>query len=471
MLCLQLDPLVSSWSEFLVALFRDLAPLGHSVTRRPDGGFVIELLRAETIQDKSHWDRAHLLRHQAQLEAHRDEILAFERDFAPIFVDIATFQPSAVRPILEIVDFKNQSHLRIIEYLRLYQTVTAGRLVGRRMGLLIWDIGQTGDPRLLGAAVLASTRFSQRLRDRQLGWPTYYPRTSPKHDPAWRAVRVYGLGRMMQLTMSCALPPYSVLSGAWLTALAPFTAAGLDAFRHSLKIPDPDADLAAVVTTTGKAASGSPFHGHRIAQIAPGVSLIPGTKGDLYAQAKPGDDLRAPRASFEFLVSEEVRGMARELFRQEQPEQFARLRSPDRSAMAFALRRLKLRRWIFQGNEIGVHLGMLGEPTLGALRSGRSRPTNARPLLDWNQVVGVWSRRFLPAPELVGESADERTKGEHREARQKRLDRAREFPANLIRLSSRLAGFEPGLLPDLELPREQPATDSHQECSPDGQLG
>lgn len=344
--------------------------------------------------------------------------------------------------------------------------------------MLIWDIGQTGHPRLLGAAILASTRFSQRIRDHRLGWLTYYPRTSPKHDPAGRVVRVYGLGRMMQLTMACALPPYSVLSGAWLAALAPFTAAGVDAFRRSFKTPDPDADLAAVVTTTGKAASGSPFHGHRIAQIAPGVSLIPGTKGDLYAQAKPEDGLRPLRASFEFLVSEEVRDLARELFRREQPEHFARLRSPDRSAMAFVLRRLKLRRWIFQGNEIGVHLGMLGEPTLEALRSGRSRPTNARPLLDWSQVVSVWSRRFLPAPEFVGESAHERTKGEHREARQKRLERAREFPACRIRLSSRLVGFETatgaeaaGLLPDLELPREQPASDSQEERSRDGQHG
>jgi len=134
MLRLQLGPLVSSWSEFLLALFRDLAPLGHSVTRRSDGGFTIDLLKAETTQDKSNWDRAHLLRHQTLLEAHQDEILAFERDFAPIFVDMATFQPSAVRPILEIVDFKNQSHVRIVDYLKLYQTVTAGRLVGRRMG-------------------------------------------------------------------------------------------------------------------------------------------------------------------------------------------------------------------------------------------------------------------------------------------------------------------------------------------------
>nr|WP_294564204.1 Druantia anti-phage system protein DruA [uncultured Rhodopila sp.] len=418
------------------------------------------------------------MRHQVLLEAHRDEILAFEQNFESIFVDMTSFQPSAVRPILEIVDFRNPSHMQIVDYLRLYQTVTVGKLVGRRMGLLIWDIGQTGPARLLGAAVLASARFSQRIRDRQMGWPPDFPRTSPKHDTAARAVRVYGLGRIMQLSMVCSLPPYSVLSGAWLAALAPFTSAGLDAFRASLKSPDPDADLASVVTTTGKAASGSPFHGHRVVQIAPGASSAPGARGDLYSQAKPDDGLRPLRASFEILVSEEVRVRARELFRQERPEHFARLRLPDRSAMAFALRRLGLRRWIFDGNEIGVHIGMLGEATLDCLRVGRSRPVGARPILDWGQAVGVWSRRFLPSPEIVGESADHLSKAAHREARQKRLDRARDFPTDLIRLSSRLRASErvadigaEGLSPELKLPREEPAANRQEERGRDGEAG
>jgi len=430
------------------------------------------------VQQENHWDRVHRVRHRALLEERRNEIFAFEQEFESIFVDMASFQPSAVRPILEIIDFRNRSHVRIVEYLKLYQTVTVGKLVGRRMGLLIWDIGQSGPAHLLGASVLASARFSQRIRDRRLGWPPDFPRTSPRHDPAARAVRIYGLSRIMQLSMACALPPYNALSGAWLAALAPFTAAGLDAFRASLKSPDPDADLASVVTTTGKAASGSPFHGHRVGQIARGVSSAAGAKGDLYSQAKPYGGLRPLRASFEVLVTEEVRSRARELFRQERPAQFARLRSPDRSAMAFALRQLGLRRWIFEGNEIGLHIGMLGEATLHCLREGRPRPAGARPLLDWGQAVGVWSRRFLPAPELVGESADQRSKGAHREARQKRLDRARDFPADQIRLSSRLEAFQraaggwaEGLSPELELPGEEPATDCQEERSRDGQAG
>jgi hypothetical protein len=433
---LRLEPLSPIWSEFLLALFRDLEPLGHFVQQGSDGSFSIDFQDAKTISDERHWDPAHRARHRMVLQAHRSEILTFEKDFNPYFVDMATFQPSAVRPILQIVDFKNPDHVRIIQYLKLTQSVTSGKLVGRRMGLLIWDIGQTGGIRLFGAAVLASARFSQRIRDRRVGWPPDYPRTSPKHDPVLRALRIKGLGRIMQLSVACALPPYNVLSGAWLAALAPFTAVGLDAFRASLKAPDLDADLAAVVTTTGKAASGSPFHGHRVVQITPpGVSAAPGAKGDLYAQAKPSEDMKPLRASFEVLLSEEVWARARELFQRERPDRFARLRSPDRSAMAFALRRLGLRRRIFNGNEIGVHLGVLGEDTLDSLRTGQRRPTHARPLVHWDQAIGVWSRRFLPAPDMVGESADQASRSAHRDARQRRLERARDFPAEQIRLS------------------------------------
>jgi hypothetical protein len=68
--------------------------------------------------------------------------------------------------------------------------------------------------------------YSQRLRDQHLGWTPDYPRTSVHFDERARAVRVTGLARMMQLSVACALPPYNVLSGAWLVALAPFTALG-----------------------------------------------------------------------------------------------------------------------------------------------------------------------------------------------------------------------------------------------------
>ncbi len=434
------NSLSRSWSEFLKALFRDLEPLGHSLKVEPDGGFTAEILEAQETKDDNHWDRAHSARHQLVLRRYREEILSFEQDFDRVFVDMTTFQPSAVRPVLEIVDFKNPNHMRIVEYLTLMQSVTSRRLVGRRMGLLIWDTGQTGGIRLFGGALLASARYSQPLRDHRFQWPLDYPRTNPKHNPKSRVLRVSGLARIMQLSMVCAMPPYNVLSGAWLAAIAPFTAEGLEAFRASLKTPDPDADLAAVVTTTGKALSGSPFRSHRVCQIAPpGTSAAPDAKGDLYSQIRRDGSIDELRSSFESLLSEEVWAGARMLFKQKHPERYSTLKSPDRYALAFALRHLGLRRTIFLGNEIGVHVGILGEKTLEGLHTGKVRPRNARPLVDWKTAVAVWSRKFLPAPELVGESAVPSTKSAHRKARQGRNDRARTYPPERIRLSHMLS--------------------------------
>ncbi len=429
-----------SWSEFVKILFRDLEPLGHSLEEEPDGSFTAEILESEETKDDNHWDRARRVCHQIVLARHRKDILSFENDFDRFFVDMATFQPSAVRPVLEVVDFKDPNHKRIVEYLRLMQSVTSRRLVGRRMGLLIWDVGQTGGARLFGGAILASARYTQPSRDHRFQWPPDYARSSPMHDPKSHLLRVNGLARIMQLSMVCAMPPYNVLSGAWLAAIAPFTPAGLEAFRASLKTPDPAADLAAIVTTTGRALSGSPFRGHRVCQLAKsGTLAAPDAGGDLYSQIPREDKIAEIRTSFESLLSEEAWARARLLFREQLPDRCSKLKSPDQYALAFALRRLGLRRKIFLGNEIGVHVGMLGEKTLESLRTGHPRPQQARPLVDWETAVAVWSRRFLPAPELVGEIADPSTKNAHRQARQSRNDRARTYPADRIRLSHMFA--------------------------------
>ena len=433
MLTLHLGCLSPAWSEFVGSLLADLEPLGHRL-QKDDTGTTLLIQEPWTRQDEG-WDHLHRQRHRAHLTAHRDAILAFERDYAPLFVDRATFQPTAVRPVLQVVDFKNPDHTRVLDYLRLSQSVTAGRQVGRRMGLLIWDVGQTGGPRLFGGAQLSSARFSQRLRDQHLAWPPDFPKTSPRHDLAARALRVGGLNRIMQLSIACAVNPYAQLSGAWLAALAPFTDAGVDAFRRSLKLPDGDADLAAIVTTTGKGRSGSPFRNHRVVQLAPGVGAAPGAKGNLYTRLSAGPRTPPLRASFESLVSARTRGLAVALFQAERPERFAALPRPERSAMAYGLRRCRLRRWIYQGNEIGVHLGALGTATLDSLQTGRARSMGARPVLAWDRAVGVWSRRFLPAPETVGESADEASQTPHRLARQARLQSSRDLPEDQYRLS------------------------------------
>lgn len=442
MLRLRWESLSPSWSEFVIKLFRDLEPLGHALSKDESGVFTAEVCEPATITNDHFWDEAHRLCHQKVLEEHRDQILRFERDFDLFFVDMATFQPSAVRPVLEVIDFKRDERKRIVEYLRLTQSVTSRKLVGKRMGLLIWDVGQTGGTRLFGTAILASARFSQQIRDQRFGWPKDYPKTSRNHDPEARGRRVDGLNRIMQLSIACAMPPYNVLCGAWLAAIAPFTAKGLEAFRNSHGTPAPEADLVAVVTTTSKGVSGAPFRGHRVSQLAPsGITAVPDAQGDLYAQIRRKAGTETLRSSFDSLLSREVSALASELFKAEQPEQYAAATTSEEAALAFAFRRLGLRPAILKGNEIGVHLGALNGSTranwstLDNIRTGDVRPLKERPLIDWETAVAVWSRKFLPAPELVGEIADSKTKAAHREARQKRNERARTFPADQIRLS------------------------------------
>jgi hypothetical protein len=147
------------------------------------------------------------------------------------------------------------------------------------------------------------------------------------------------------------------------------------------------------------------------------------------------------RSSFGSLLSNQVRALACDLFKAEQPEKYMRAKEIDEAALKFTFQRLGLREIILKGNEIGIHLGCLNGSarsdwnTLDHIRTGSIRPLNERPLIDWETAVAVWSRKFLPAPELVGEIADSETKAAHREARQKRNERARAFPADQIRLS------------------------------------
>ena len=220
------------------------------------------------------------------------------------------------------------------------------------------------------------------------------------------------------------------------------------------------------MTTTGKGTSGSPFRGHRVHQIAPGSSAAVGAKGDLYTQVRRDEDIKPLRASFKDVLSEDVWTLARTIFRQEQPGRFAGQKSPNHAAMTFALHRLGVPQTIFDGNEIGVHIGMLGENTLDKLRVGLPRPLRERPLIDWERAVGVWSRRFLPAPELVGESVKEEQKEDHRTARQGRNERARAFPGERIRLSHLLTPVHSQSKPslsDLELLGKKPSTNGPEQ--------
>jgi hypothetical protein len=126
MLCLRVGSLSPAWSDFRAALFRDLRPLGHSLHVEPNDELSIKISVLdpdESEEDKrKRWEPAHRAAHHALLKQRSGEILAFEEEFAPLFVDMASFEPSTVNPVLQVIDFKNDDHKKIVERL-------AGRLV------------------------------------------------------------------------------------------------------------------------------------------------------------------------------------------------------------------------------------------------------------------------------------------------------------------------------------------------------
>jgi|ERR1051326_1561034 hypothetical protein len=438
MLRLLCGPLNSNWSDLLLLLFRDLEPLGHSVERLTRRRFSLAISEPDDhVSEEKFWDRAHNMRHLMLVSERANEISAFEARHADVFVRMEVFQPSAIRPSLEVVDFADERHRSIVDYFTLYQSVTSRKRVGRQMGLLLWDTGQTAHTPLIGAAVLASARYSQHFRDVHLGWKPDYPRTSVHFDEQARSVRVNGLAKMMQLSVACALPPYNILSGAWLAALSPFTELGQQAFAAAAR-KEPDPDLAVVVTTTGKGISGAPFRGHRVGQLSDGhIEAAPGASGDVFARAAPVVGAPPLRASFEGLISKETLQRATKLFAREDAKEFAQATNHiEQSAISYALRRLGLNRQIFAGNEMGVHIGMLGRDTPGYLAAGLSRPPRKRPRLEWDTVVAVWARRFLPPSDSGQDTATPETLTSHKIARRRRLEAARSYPQDRIRLSS-----------------------------------
>ncbi|MCV7001582.1 hypothetical protein [Mycolicibacterium alvei] len=343
------------------------------------------------------------------------------------------FQPSAIQPTLEIVDFADSRHRAIVDYLAVSQSVTSRRRVGRRMGLLVWDDGQTGHRPLIGAAVLASARYSQRLRDRHLGWRTHYPKTSAHFDEDATSIREAGLARIMQLSIACAMRPYDVLSGAWLIAAAPFTEVGQRAFELACKKQD-DPDLAAVVTTTGKGPSGFPFRNHRLGQLSRHrFSADTGANGNLYTHIHPASESDTLFASFEGLVSAKTVDLACALLQNERPDRFATAKDVRRYAVTYGLQRTGHTRRLFHGNEMGVHIGMLGGETRDHLTQGTSR--RDRPRLDWDDVVKIWTGKFLPPSDGSDETATADTKNDHALARRKRLARAHKYPQEQVPLS------------------------------------
>jgi hypothetical protein len=405
----------SIWFEALEALFADISILGHKLFVE-DGWIRVESevpLERHGDAARKLWRSAHEHLHRADLIAHVSSIEDFEANAGELFIEGGNLDLDSIAPTLEPLNFQNPVHAGIASYLQLYQTVPSRDLPGRKMGLIAWDDGQAGRRPLIGGVLLCSPRYYQPARDTYLQWP---PRAADSGN-----VRRKGLDRVQHLAVVCALPPYARLSAAWLLAMAPFTATAQVAFAEAAAGAS-DPDLAAVVTTTSMDMTGTPFQRHRIGRLAGsgmGAHTLDGG-GDLYKRLVSPTLLRA---RFEGLISGETFRRLCRLHEAEDPGGISKLHDRfrkhleqaegtrrriavepagvlrerlNRASLSFFLRRLGLHRSLFDGNDMGVHLGAVGADTLAALRTGRPRPD--RPVLDWSRAVEEWKSKFTDNP-------------------------------------------------------------------------
>ena len=424
------------WLDVLTSITNDLEPLGRVLALEGDRRFRIETRAPSNVNEaRAFWRHAHHLSYSPYLASAAKEIAEFERDHIDVFADLERFVLDAVSPSIEIVDFRNSRHQAIYRYLQLYQSVTSRKLVGKQMGLLIWDDGQVRGRPLIGAAFLSSPRYSQRIRDSYIGWERAFPRTSKNFSQANRDISEFGLDRLMQLSIACSLPPYRELKGAWLAALVPFTKYGRRAFETASKKSD-DPDLAAVVTTTAFDVTGVPFQKHRLAQLGLIGAGNKDAKGNLYCRIETPETEAPLRASFKSLISQQTLDLASKVFKHEEPERAKQAKSLSSSAMSYVLRRLRLSSAIFDGNEMGVHVGMLSESTKKHLKQGTARLRQDRLAVNWDHAVQAWKRCFV-ATDI--ETACPATISERNNAREARRQRTLSIEPKDCLLSNRIA--------------------------------
>jgi hypothetical protein len=115
MLRLPSGPLSARWSEFLHALLRDLQPLGYVVDTTDHAISVSTTLPTTPEEIERFWDAAHQRRHLGLLADYAETIRTFEARHPDVFVDMDLFQPSAIQPTLQIVDFTNSRDSDISE--------------------------------------------------------------------------------------------------------------------------------------------------------------------------------------------------------------------------------------------------------------------------------------------------------------------------------------------------------------------
>ena len=140
----------------------------------------------------------------------------------------------------EIRICKSSKDKDIYRYCRYLQEVPNSGGAGRRLNALVYDTGQDREY-LMGIIGLSSCGYSLKDRDNYLGWNSDYIDSRQRLKDLKNA----GLKKMMQLSVSLAVPPYNSIFGGKLISMLAFSDEISVEFRRKYKH-----ELLALVTTS-----------------------------------------------------------------------------------------------------------------------------------------------------------------------------------------------------------------------------
>jgi hypothetical protein len=289
-------PLSDEENSFVASLISDLTDLGYKFLIEDRIVSCSQKMPTSVEQYREFYYKAHGRLHLERLRENVERIVSFEKTFGDsVFLEGKALDVAAIQPKLRAVDLRRKAQpdlrdIEIVAYLRLYQTVGSRRSVGRENVFILEDSGNSNA--VMGVLVLASPRYYQQKRDEVLGWPTPSMTKSllPEERTQAEDRRLYGLKRMMQVSIWCALPPYNHLGVARLLATAPLSDFVRNDYANRWGESDNyDSDLAIVTTSTSMGMTGTPFQNVRCAsKMTKDNILIRGSNwnsdGDVYAR-------------------------------------------------------------------------------------------------------------------------------------------------------------------------------------------
>jgi hypothetical protein len=368
--------------EFLENLSNDLKFIGHKVSFDSSDqsvNFSFSPLDFSLLEYKKIRDVYKSLRNR-NLKNEIDFINKMEADgISDLFIDGQALNTESIRPEIRICTTKRDK--QIYRYCRNLQSIPTSSGVGRHIGALVYDLGQSKET-IMGVIGLTSTLYSVRDRDAYFSWDRIDSRLEEKR------VRELGLRRLMQLSVCLAIPPYNHLHVGKLIALIAFADPIQEEFQRKYGGP-----LLGLQTTSALRKHAPIFNRIHVNRLEP-ETRYQNYANELYRR------IGEVSGKTTLMISEDTLEKARILI-----DHYSKKRTSDKHGIrstvsrsrvvSLALRICGISDEVLQMNEKGLYFAYLHEQNKIILERGLEGVISPVLELDVDAATEYWSRNWL----------------------------------------------------------------------------